>query len=74
MSKSNKHLYGRYAPPLAFDRALCPTNKIGYPNKKRARHPLNIMRTIDDNPSSLNIYRCYHCRFWHIGHSNRLSS
>lgn len=50
-----------------------PCGKFGYTNKKDAKVTLRKLRVHDayySKPGELNIYRCWKCNQWHIGHSN----
>ena len=51
--------------PLAALEALCPrTNKVRHVNRRHAEQRMATLR--DDE--LMNVYRCWHCGDWHVGH------
>lgn len=47
------------------------TGKVKHPDKASAERALRALVARGAARSRLNVYRCDHCRQWHVGHVGR---
>lgn len=66
-STSPRRRKGGNAPPIVP--GLCwYTRKNQYTSRRAARDHLRRLLAMGGDPNRLNIYKCWACATWHVGH------
>lgn len=50
----------------AFQQSDCPSGKVSYPHKKRARHAVEVLHQHHRYGKRWRAYRCRLCGRWHL--------